>query len=66
MCHSVTNDVGITTKIRISGLQVINRTTLLAYPETQFFKKDFVTIQNQLHNYKISNNNLQIPKLEIV
>jgi hypothetical protein len=22
MCHSVTNDVGITTKIRISGLQV--------------------------------------------
>jgi hypothetical protein len=24
MCHSVTNDVGITTKIRISGLQVRN------------------------------------------
>ena len=29
MCHSVTNDVGITTKIRISGLQVINPTNLL-------------------------------------
>ncbi len=36
------------------------------FTETQFFKKDFVTIQNQLHNYKISINNLQIPKLEIV
>ena len=36
------------------------------FSETQFFKMDFVKIQNQLHNYKNSIFTIEIPKLEMV
>jgi hypothetical protein len=36
------------------------------FSETQFFKMDFVKIQNQLHDYKNSIFTIEIPKLEMV
>lgn len=36
----------------------------LLFTETQFFKRDFVAIQNQLHTYKNSVARIEIPELE--